>query len=200
MQNTLDYYDKNAREFAAGTAEVDFSQMQNRFLELLTPGARILDFGCGSGRDTKYFLKRGFRAEAVDGSEKLCRLASEYTGIRVKKLLFQELDETERYDGIWACASILHLKRREFPDVISRICRALKTGGILYASFKYGDFEGERNGRYFTDLTEDSAADLFRCEPKLRREQCWVTADVREGRNEERWLNLLFRKVDSEAV
>lgn len=194
MQNTLDYYDKNAREFAAGTAEVDFSQIQNRFLELLPPGARILDFGCGSGRDTKYFLKRGFRAEAVDGSEELCRLASEYTGIQVKKLLFQELDETERYDGIWACASVLHLKRNELPDVIRRICRALRSGGILYVSFKYGDFEGERNGRYFTDLTEASAADLFGCAPELRREQCWVTGDVREGRNEERWLNLLFRK------
>lgn len=195
MQDTLDYYNKNARKFATETAAVDFSGIQDRFLALLPPGGRILDFGCGSGRDTKYFLERGFTAEAVDGSEELCRLASEYMGIPVKRMLFQQLNETEQYDGIWACASILHLKRHELPDVITRMCRALKPCGILYASFKYGEFEGERNGRYFTDLTEQSAEALFACEPRLRKEQFWVTGDVREGRNQERWLNLLFRKL-----
>ncbi|OUQ18285.1 hypothetical protein B5E82_08840 [Lachnoclostridium sp. An138] len=106
MQKTLEYYNRNAREFAEGTSGVDFSGIQNRFLSHLPEGALILDFGCGSGRDTRYFLGKGFRVEAADGSEELCRLASVYTGIPVKQMLFQELEETEKYDGIWACASI----------------------------------------------------------------------------------------------
>ncbi|MBP3458205.1 MAG: class I SAM-dependent methyltransferase [Lachnospiraceae bacterium] len=105
MQRTIDYYNENAQIFADGTADVDFAQIQDQFLELLPKKAYILDFGCGSGRDTKYFLERGFQVEAIDGSEKICKLASEYTGIYVRKMLFHKLDEIEKYDGIWACAS-----------------------------------------------------------------------------------------------
>ena len=197
MQKTLDYYNRNAREFIEGTAGVDFSRIQNHFLFLLPKEALILDFGCGSGRDTKYFLEKGFRVEAADGSEELCRLASAYTGIPVKQMLFQELDETEKYDGIWACASILHLRRDELPKVLMKICRALKRGGILYASFKYGDFEGERNGRYFTDLTEETAEKLLESVPELKIKERWVTGDVRAGRGAEKWLNMILRRSDT---
>lgn len=197
MQKTLDYYIRNAREFIEGTAGVDFSRIQNHFLSLLPKEALILDFGCGSGRDTKYFLEKGFRVEAADGSEELCRLASAYTGIPVKQMLFQELDETEKYDGIWACASILHLRRDELPKVLMKICRALKRGGILYVSFKYGDFEGERNGRYFTDLTEETAEKLLESAPELKIKERWVTGDVRAGRGAEKWLNMILRRSDT---
>ena len=197
MQKTLDYYNRNAREFIEGTAGVDFSRIQNHFLFLLPKEALILDFGCGSGRDTKYFLEKGFRVEAADGSEELCRLASAYTGIPVKQMLFQELDETEKYDGIWACASILHLRRDELPKVLMKIYRALKRGGILYVSFKYGDFEGERNGRYFTDLTEETAEKLLESAPELKIKERWVTGDVRAGRGAEKWLNMILRRSDT---
>lgn len=149
---------------------------------------------CGSGRDTKYFLEQGHQVEAVDGSAELCRLASEYTGIPVKQFLFQELDETEKYDGIWACASILHLKKCELPGVLEKICRALKTNGVAYLSFKYGDFEGERNGRYFTDMTETSAGELLTAVPELKLEKQWISGDVRTDRGNEKWLNLILRK------
>ena len=107
---------------------------------------RILDLGCGSGRDTKYFLEHGYRVDAIDGSAELCALASEYTGIPVKCQLFQELDASEVYDGIWACSSLLHLSYGELDEVLYRIEKALKPQGILYMSFKHGVFEGERNG------------------------------------------------------
>ena len=197
MQKTLEYYNRNAREFAEGTSGVDFSGIQNRFLSHLPEGALILDFGCGSGRDTRYFLGKGFRVEAADGSEELCRLASVYTGIPVKQMLFQELEETEKYDGIWACASILHLRRDELPKVLMKICRALKRGGILYVSFKYGDFEGERNGRYFTDMTEETAEELLESVPELKIKERWVTGDVRAGRGAEKWLNMILRRSDT---
>ena len=157
-------------------------------------GARVLDFGCGSGRDTKYFLNKGFLVDATDGSEELCRIARELTGIPVRQMLFSELDAVGVYDGIWACSSILHCPKEELKDVIRKMIRAVKDGGVIYTSFKYGDFEGERNGRYFTNFTTDSFHEFVREFPELSVEQEWVSADVRPGRGDEKWLNLILRK------
>lgn len=148
MNDSLQYYNQHAKEFSDSTRDVEFKEMQERFLAYLKPGARILDFGCGSGRDTKYFLDRGFETDAADGSEELVRIASGYTGIEVRLMYFQDLDEKEAYDGIWACSSILHLAYGELEDVFIKMARALTSHGILYTSFKYGTAEGERNGRY----------------------------------------------------
>lgn len=194
MVNTIDYYNKNVQSFIDGTVSVDFTRIQNIFLELLPKDARILDFGCGSGRDTKFFLDCGYQVDAIDGSMELCRAASEYTGIHVKQMLFQELTEVEKYEGIWACASILHVKKAELPDIIRKMSLATKENGIIYVSFKYGDYEGERNGRYFTDMTEISMKELLAAFPELVVEKQWVTDDVRDGRGGERWLNMILRK------
>ena len=194
MSNTLNYYNENAKSFIEGTANVDFVSVQDIFLQLLPSYGTILDFGCGSGRDTKYFIEHGYKVDAIDGSIELCKLASEYTGIDVKHMLFQELTDARKYDGIWACASILHVKRTELPEILQKMCNATKNNGIIYVSFKYGDFEGERNGRYFTDMTEESMSELLTYIPELKVEKQWITGDVREGRGDERWLNMIFRK------
>lgn len=194
MKKTIDYYNENAKSFIDGTVFVDFAHIQNLFLELLPERARILDFGCGSGRDTKYFLEQGYIVDATDGSLELCKAASEYTGVTVKHMLFRELNEVEIYDGIWACASVLHVKKVELPEIIRKMSSATKANGIIYLSFKYGDFEGERNGRYFTDMTEDSIVELLIDFPELKVEKQWVTGDVRAGRGDERWLNMILRK------
>lgn len=194
MGNTIDYYNQNAEEFIDGTVSVDFRHIQNMFLELLPEHARILDFGCGSGRDTKHFLEQGYIVDAMDGSLELCKAASEYTGIAVKHMFFHELNELEMYDGIWACASVLHVKREELPEIIRKMSLATKANGIIYLSFKYGDFEGERNGRYFTDMTEDSMTKMLIDFQELKVEKQWITGDVRVGREDERWLNMILRK------
>ncbi len=191
---TLNYYDENAISFSESTLHVDFTETQQAFLNCLPSNAHILDFGCGAGRDTRYFLERGCLVTAVDGSEALCKIASEYTGISVKQMLFQNLDEIEKYDGIWACASILHLKKTELSNVLVKMRKALKQQGIIYTSFKYGDYEGMRNGRYFTDFTEESFIDFMEDVDEIVIEKTWVTGDVRAGRGDERWLNLILRK------
>lgn len=195
IQDTLQYYDRNAREFINNTATVDFTATQTRFVSKLEKGSHILDFGCGSGRDTNYFLSQGYQVTATDGSVELCKLAGEYTGISVKHMMFQELEEKEVYDGIWACSSILHLPFPELNDVFQRITAALKKEGILYTSFKYGNYEGERNGRYFTDMTEDRFSDFLKNIKGLELEEQWVTSDVRPGRGDEKWLNIILRKI-----
>ena len=194
---TLQYYNQNAGSYVSSTRDVDLSATQLKFLKLLPRGGRILDLGCGSGRDTKYFLEQGFEVDAVDGSEELARMAAEYTGVNVRKMLFCELSEVEKYDGIWACSSILHLPWPELADVTGRMCTALKPGGIIYSSFKYGDFSGERNGRYFTDLTEKTFKELTDNYAALQIIETWLSTDVRPGREDEKWLNAILQKSDT---
>ena len=191
---TIEYYNENVSKFVNDTQDVVFCATQDLFLSYLNEGDSILDFGCGSGRDTKYFLSKGYKVDATDGSEEICKVASDYTGINVKCLLFNELDEIDKYDGIWACASILHLDRDDLIDVFHRIARALKDNGILYTSFKYSEFEGMRNGRYFTDFTIESFNEFQTNIPEFIIEKKWITRDVRAGREDEKWLNLIMRK------
>ena len=191
---TLDFYDQNAAKFTQDTISVPIHDIQEVFLSYLDAGARILDLGCGSGRDTKYFLERGFRADAMDGSEELCRAAAAFTGIPVRHMLFQELEAEEQYDGIWACASLLHVPGKELSDVFDRIRRALNAGGILYASFKYGTFEGLRGERYYTDFTEETFAGFLASVRGFEMERIWRSADARPERRDETWLNMILRK------
>lgn len=191
---TIYYYNTNANSFINNTVTVDFAATQMRFKYRLKNGASILDFGCGSGRDTKYFLEQGYQVTATDGSIELCKAATQYTGIPVRHMLFQELGEIDTYDGIWACSSILHLPLPELEDVLHRMAVALKKGGIIYTSFKYGTYQGERNGRYFTDMTEETFSNLLQNIKELKIEDQWITSDVRLGRGDEKWLNIILRK------
>ena len=194
--NTLGYYNKNSVEFVHSTRDVDFREIQDKFLGLIAPKSLILDFGCGSGRDTKYFLSKGYIVEAWDGSIELCKAASEFTQIDVKNKLFQDLSASSLYDGIWACSSILHLPLNDLILVMKKIESALKNTGVLYTSFKYGDYSGERNGRYFTDMTEDRFDEILQHCPSLHIIEIWQTGDVRQERENEKWLNILLRKIN----
>lgn len=188
---TINYYNKHAKSFIQTTKSADFTNIQNKFLSYLPPEASILDFGCGSGRDTKYFLKQNYKVTAIDGSEAICKEASKYIGIKVKQMLFEQFDDQDSYDGIWACASILHLTKKDLLSVFHKMNKALKENGVIYTSFKYGKFEGERNGRYFT---EDTFNEFILQIPQLQIKETWITGDVREGRGDERWLNILIYK------
>ena len=194
--DTIMFYNENAKTFMDTTLNVDFSSVQNRFLDKLHKESLILDFGCGSGRDTKYFMEQGHTVEALDGSIEMCKLASEYTGIEVKNMFFQDLQEVDKYDAIWACSSILHLPYAELVGVIKKMSLALKEKGLIYTSFKYGTCEGVCNGRYFIDMTEESIEKLLQEIPELQIDECWITSDVRPGRGEEKWLNLILQKAD----
>lgn len=195
MDKTIEYYENNAADFASSTIDVPMEINQERFLEKLEKGAYILDFGCGAGRDTKYFLSKGYRVDATDGSEELCKIASKNTGINVRRLLFTELCEKDLYDAIWACSSILHLDRRTLAEVFDKMHSSLKDNGIVYTSFKYGEFEGYRNGRYFIDFTKETFSSFLSECGLFSLVDEWVTSDARPGRGDEKWLNLILRKA-----
>ncbi len=172
MTDTLTYYNTNSSSFIESTQSVQMTEAWNRFTSKLAPSSLILDFGCGSGRDTKYYIEKGVTVDATDGSSELCAAASKFTGITVKHVLFQDWKSEQKYNGIWACSSILHLNKQELKAVIENIKVALLPAGIFYTSFKYGNFEGERNGRYFTDLTE-SSFEIHRWETEEKQEACF---------------------------
>ena len=188
------YYNKNAQVFFEGTAYVDMSENYKDFLAGLPQGGKILDAGCGSGRDSRKFLEYGYDVVAMDGSVEMCRLASKFIGQDVLHKQFQEVDFKQMFDGIWAAASLLHVPSCEIEMVLCKLRDSLKEDGILHASFKYGDFEGERNGRYFNDLTQQVAEELF-TRVGFNVIKIWITGDVREGRQDEKWVNILVKKL-----
>ncbi|MEX5441086.1 class I SAM-dependent methyltransferase [Acinetobacter indicus] len=193
---TIDYYNKYAEEFTASTFEVDMESLYQPFLAELSEGARILDVGCGSGRDTLAFKNKGYQVEAIDYSAELVKKAKELTNIEVRQQSFYDLAENNKYDGIWACASLLHCERDRLTEVLGLIFKALKLNGVCYMSFKYGNTDREIEGRSFTDLNEQQAHDLLKQIDQALLLQQWITVDKRPERTEE-WMNILIRKVQA---
>jgi len=195
-KKNLEYYNKKATEYTKSTLYVDFTEIQEWFTSYLDKGSLILDFGCGSGRDSLAFLKMGYKVEPMDGSPIFCSIAENVTHLKIKNLRFTQLNERRKYDGVWACASLLHVPFKDLPSIFAKINLALKKSGIVYCSFKYGNFEGVRNGRYFTDLTEEKFDKLIYDEDLFDIIETKVTSDVRKGRESEKWLNVILKKVN----
>ena len=194
MTETITFYNTNATAFFNSTVNVDMASLYAPFEKRLAKNARILDLGCGSGRDSKYFLTKGFTVTALDFSEELVALASELTGLNVLCRNFLDIDFNQEFEGIWACASLLHLTPEDLPVVFSKINRSLVPGGIFYLSFKYGNFSGLRNGRYFTDLDEAGLQRLVEPIGSFKIIETFKTHDVRKGRESEMWLNAIIQK------
>ena len=162
LNKTIDYYNTNAKKFVEGTLNVDFKATQDKFIAKLPEAGYILDFGCGSGRDTKYFLAKNFKVDAIDGSIELCKIASEYTNIKVCHMYFNELTIVNKYDGIWACSSILQVEKEKLPNILNKMIKALKVNGIIYTSFKIGEGFEIKEGKYYNYLTKNEMIQILR--------------------------------------
>lgn len=190
---TIEFYQANADAFFNDTVGVDMQSLYEPFVAALPANARILDAGCGSGRDSKAFLDMGFNVEAFDASSEMVQRASAYTGLSVSLCSFADFAKPNHFDAIWACASLLHVAETELPAAMSSLNKALKNGGIWYMSFKYGDGERVKDGRTFTDMNEDRFSSLISQFPHLAIHQLWLTEDKRPDRSE-RWLNIIVIK------
>jgi SAM-dependent methyltransferase len=192
---TLEYYERNAESYFKATRDADLSALYERFIRRLPKDAHILDAGSGSGRDTLAFLRRGYKVSAFDSSPALCELSTRLTGVRARVLRFQDVEDKEEYDGIWACASLLHVQEAGLPDAIARLVRALKPGGVLYMSFKRGS--GERvteDGRFFTDMTDSRLRLVLQVIPNARLEDLWITTGEGQFQGQDEWLNALVSR------
>lgn len=199
--DSVAYYDRNAERFAADTGGLDMSALYERFLRHVHAGGRILDAGCGVGRDALAFTERGYSVVAFDASPEMVRLAMERTRGRVEvlRMSFDEVGWSEEFDGVWACASLLHVRATDLPRVFRRLQAALRPGGALYMSFKLGAGERVAGSRRFTDHTEETLREAL-TGTGLALAQAWTTTDVREGRSGERWLNAIVGRGAPELV
>jgi len=178
-EQTMAYYEANAQRFFENTHAVNMDSIYEPFLSLLPSGAHILDTGCGSGRDSRAFLERGYEVTAMDASEAMVELASQHIGRPVLHMSFDQVQYEEQFDGVWACASLLHAPRLGLPEVLERLGKALKEEGVMYASFKYGEEEIIRNGRLFSNYSENSFRQMLEPQPELKLVRLWKTMGLR---------------------
>lgn len=193
MDNNIEYYNINATSFIEGTQTADMSLWRDKFESYVPDGGRILDAGCGSGRDSKAFIQHGFSIVAFDASREMCKAASEFIGQEVWQMKFQELSFEDEFDGIWACASLLHVSYDELPKIMSYLHKALGSKGVIYVSFKYGDVKTAKGERTFSNFTETTVAKLL-SENGFEVIECGITHDVRVGREDEKWINAIGRR------
>jgi SAM-dependent methyltransferase len=179
---TQTYYEENAQTVFERTLMGSPSPEKfHLFLERITPGGHILDAGCASGRDSRFFLEQGYRVTAIDASAALCKLAEGYLGQPVLCQRFEELVFENNFDGIWASHSLLHVSRLDFPDVIQRLYRALKPGGVLYATFYHGNGELRRGNIFFNDYDENSFGVMLATCSKFTPVRFWQSQGFRPG-------------------
>ena len=191
---SVKFYNDNAEDFFNNTVNADMSATYNIFEDnLLEKNGEILDLGCGSGRDAKHFLDSGFSVIALDLSPILAKKASQFIGQEVIVANMKDLNFQDRFIGIWACASLLHLSEDEVLETIKRCHKALRKDGVLYASFKYGKNSYEKDGRSFTCFTRDTFLNLIEGLDFYYR-ATFETGDVRPGRENEKWLNVILKK------
>lgn len=195
MIDNREFYRDNAQSFFERTAYEDVEAIYAPFLPHLPAGAHILDAGCGSGRDTKAFAERGFRVTAFDATPEMAELATQFSGQPVRVLRFQEMDYVDEFDGIWACASLLHVPMAELPGVFARFIVALKPGGLWSMSFKFGKGERQRGVRMFTDFNEASLRTFLENFPALHVREVWENGDSRADMGRERWVSAVVQKV-----
>lgn len=188
------YYEAHATDYCKRTANLDLKTLYEPFLSQLPPGGYILDAGCGSGRDGTAFASRGYRVTAIDASPAMVQAARE-RGLDARLVVFQEMECDACFDGIWACASLLHVPHAEMADVLRRFSRTLKPNGVLYASLKEGKIERiAEDGRFFSYFSLDEFVALLAQDNLFNILQAWRSEDPNSSGRLSSWLNVLARK------
>ena len=197
MNQTIDYYNKNSEKFYKNTVHIDLSELYPKFLRHIPDNGTILDLGCGSGRDSLYFLEKGYIVTSVDASEEMVRLSSELTGQKTQYLRMQDIEFKNEFNGIWACASLLHIDKKLTESVFNILCNALRDDGVLYASYKYGKGTSILEDRYYNNYDETSFAEVIDNVNNFEILTYWITKELRPNRIDEKWLNVILKKSKS---
>lgn len=194
-EETLSFYDNVAADFKIERNSLQgFDEIYSLFLSYLKAGSKILDFGCGTGRDSLYFKKHGYDVTALDGSAKMCEITKESCDVPVLHVYFEDFKEENQYDGIWACASLLHLPKDNLVVVLQNCANALKKDGYMYVCFKRGDFEGFRGTRYYFDMEEETFKKILELVPDLEVVEVYYNESKLESQPEIRWINFVLKK------
>lgn len=194
--STIEYYNQNAAEFVNSTIDADMKNIYAEFEKYIDIGGAILDLGCGSGRDSLYFYEKGYQVVAVDPSSAMCDETRSRVPIEVLRMRAEEIEFIDKFDAVWACASLLHVAKEDMQVTLSKIVGALKGRGIFYGSWKYGQRTCFDRERYFVDYTEEEMTKLVVSIKNIEILRMWITEDVRTEKSDTRWLNVLIRKTE----
>lgn len=195
LEETITYYESNALDFIESTIDTDVSVLYAEFEKIVLPGCKVLDLGCGSGRDSKYFVEHGFDVVAIDPSRAMCEQTRSIVKIPVFQMKAEKMQFADEFDAVWACASLLHISRDKQIDTLRLISNVLKPDGVCYASWKYGSGDRFEGGRQFADFTEESFRSLLKKISSFREIKVWTTEDMRGDRQNLKWLNVLIKKI-----
>ncbi len=198
MLDSIDYYNRFASEYYEKTVNVTMQEQLKQFMELLPIGGAVLDLGCGSGRDSLFLVEEGFDVTSLDGAKKMCELAQIHVGQEVLNLTYDQLDFNEVFDGIWACASLVHEDPDKLSVTLQRVFDCLKSEGVMYMSFRYGDFIGFNSDINFYAYTEDTFHSVLeQCREKQNIEiiDVFITKDSRQEFLDNEWINIYIRKL-----
>lgn len=193
--DSIAYYDTNSHEFFNGTINADLHEVYQKFLSYLPERGRILDAGCGVGRDSKFFSSKGYEVVPFDGSTEMVRLTSDLLGKPALQMLFQDMNFLNEFDAAWANASLLHVPYENLRETIESFHAAILPSGILYASFKHGTSMRKIEDRVFFDMNETTI------EPFLRGLfsplEIWKSTDVRSKAPspDKSWLNFIAKRI-----
>lgn len=190
-----DFYNTHAHIYYDNTVELDMSEMLEEFISFIPENCPVLDLGCGSGRDSLYLIEKGFDVTAMDGAKELCELAKIHIGQDVLCMRYEDMEFDGVFDGIWACASLVHIPKSEMDALLLKISQGLRCGGMIYISLKYGDFSGIKEGLYYSEYRTKDIKNLIYNHKDLELIQIYKSQDIREDRKEEQWINIFARKT-----
>jgi len=188
--STIQYYNKNAVAFVNRTVNIDMSEMYPKFTNLLPSGGCILDAGCGSGRDSRYFLSQGFGVVAIDASEEMVKCSSNLMGQDAVHMKFEDMSFKNEFDGVWACASLLHVMKDDFGSTLQRLVDALKSSGVIYVSLKQSESNVPAGGRHFSYYSADEVNGIISDQPVLELLDLWFDENSECG-----WINFLAKRL-----
>lgn len=198
MLDSIDYYNRFAKEYYEKTVNATMEEQLKKFMDLLPTGGAVLDLGCGSGRDSLLLVEEGFDVTSLDGAKKMCELAQIHVGQEVLNLTYDQLDFNEVFDGIWASASLVHEEPDNLPVTLQRVLDCLKSKGVMYLSFRHGDFIGFNSDINFYAYTEATLGSILeQCSEKQKIEiiDVFITRDSREEFLDNEWINIYIRKL-----
>lgn len=188
-------YQKDARQYAQSTKDLDLSNIYKKFLKYKKKG-KLLDLGCGSGRDSLFFKKQGFEVTSSDGFQEMCDEASKILQQKVICLDFRDISFNNEFDAVWACASLLHLKKSELNMVLNKIAQAMKKDAIFYCSFKYGDKEIIKNKLNYNFENENSFQERINTIASLEIIESFKTKDTLSD-DRPNWFNVIIKKIST---
>jgi SAM-dependent methyltransferase len=193
--NSGNYYDDSHPSYIQEVQDVDLSFIYNQFLHLVKKNGTILDAGCGSGRDMLNFKNMGYLVSGFDSSIKMVQSALAYSGCPVSHTSFEMLNYDDEFDAIWACASLLHVERKNLTKVFALLHKALHKEGVLYCSFKARSDDFDDGERSFTCFTPTKLEHFIISSTNFSIINIFISEDVRENRKGEMWTNAILRKA-----